>query len=92
MNAYAVLGLKTIVAATAATGIWTVSRLRSPIRFEMCLQKERGIVIREIRASFYWKPGRTKRGYEWAMYFTRKSLPATTAVGELAAPSLSHDV
>ena len=91
MNAYAQLGLQALTAAVAATGIWMVSRLRSPIKFEMRLQRERGFTVREIRASFYWKPGRTKRGFEWAIYVTRKSLPPTGVAGELSVPSLSKD-
>jgi hypothetical protein len=85
MNAYPVLGFKTIAAACAATGIWTVSRLRSPIKFEMWLLRERGFVVREIRVSFSWRPGRAQAGYEWAMYLTGKSLPVTRPA-ELAAP------
>ena len=85
MNAYPVLGFKTIAAAVAATGIWTVSRLRSPIKFEMWLLRERGFVVREIRVSFSWRPGRAQRGYEWAMYLTGKSLPVAKPV-ELPAP------
>jgi hypothetical protein len=85
MNAYATLGFKTIAAAVAATGIWTVSRLRSPIKVEMWLLRERGFVVREIRFSFSWRPGRAQRGYEWAMYLTGKSLPVTSPI-ELPAP------
>jgi hypothetical protein len=85
MNAYPVLGFKTIAAACAATGIWTVSRLRSPIKIESCLLRERGFVVREIRVSFSWRPGRDQRGYEWAMYLTGKSLPVAPPI-EPAAP------
>jgi hypothetical protein len=91
MNAYAVLGLQTFTAAVAATGIWIVSRLRSPLRIEMQFQRERGFSIREIHALFHWKPGRTKRGFEWAIYLSLKSLPATAPARELALPSAPTD-
>jgi hypothetical protein len=73
-----------VLVCIAAALIGFSDSVRLPLKIETTLLRERGYRVTDgFRASLRWKPGRRRKGFEFALYFTRKSLPPMDVVDKV---------